>query len=92
MGHFYYRVLTTKRNCIWCKLQAKSGNLYFTYPEVSTEWSFTQLILQYFMRDKSNNLSVKTSSGCGHHNNPYASYHIVLYAVRQLNYFLPYLT
>lgn len=91
MGHFYYKSSTKNTNCIWRKLWAELGDLYFTYPDISTERSFTQLILEYFMRDKSNNLSVKTSAGCGHYN-PYASYHIVLYAVRQLNYFLPDLT
>lgn len=92
MGHFYCKNFTTNTNYMWCKLWAESGNLYFNYPDISKEWSFTQLILKYFMRDKSNNLSVKTSAGCGDYNNPYASYHIVSYAVRQLNYFLPDLT
>lgn len=92
MGHFYFKILTTNTNYIWCKLRAESGNPYFAQPDISTEWSFTQLIRKYFMRDKSNNLSVKTSAGCGHYNNPYASYRIVLQGLRQLNYFLPDLT
>lgn len=91
MGPFYYKSSRKNTNYIWAQLWAELHALYFTYPDISTEWSFTQLILKYFMRDKSNNLSVKTSAGCGCYN-PYASYHIVLYTVRQLNYFLPDLT
>lgn len=92
MGHLRCNTLTTNTNSICYKLRAELGSLYISYPDSSTEWSFTQLILKSFRRYKCNNLTVKISAGCRHYVNPYERYHIILYTVRQVNYFSPDLT